>query len=370
MAPKTAGTEGTDALPSTLEALEARAEAALPREVYDYYAGGADDEVTVAANLAAWRRYRFRPRVLVDVSRVDTSLDLLGRRLAHPVVLAPTAFQRLAHPEGEAATARAAGARGALLVASCLSTLTVEAIADAAPDAPRWLQLYVFRDRGLSESLVRRAEAAGCSAVCLTVTAPVPGNRRRDAHNRFTLPEGLEMANFTGHFQARFPEARGSALGAFIQKEFDAGLTWEALAWLRSVTHLPLVVKGVVTPEDARLAVDHGADAVAVSNHGGRQLDGAEPTVAALPRVAEAVGGHVPVLVDGGIRRGSDVAKALALGATAAMIGRPYLWGLAAGGQAGVEHVIDLLVDELRRTLALLGRPTLASLDRSAVVEA
>lgn len=360
-------TEGL-ALPPTLDALEARAREALPREVYDYYAGGAEDEITLRANEAAFRDVFFRPRVLVDVSGVDPSLELLGSRLDHPVILAPAAFQRLAHPDGEAATARAAAATGALLVASSLSTLTIEAIAEAAPDAVLWLQLYVFRDRGLSETLVRRAEAAGCSAICLTVTVPVQGNRQRDARNRFALPDGMEMANFVGHLQAHFPEARGgSALGAFIQREFDPTLTWEALSWLRSVTRLPIVVKGVMTPEDGRLAVDHGADAVVVSNHGGRQLDGAEPTLRALPRVADALAGRVPLLVDGGVRRGSDVAKAVALGATAVQVARPYLWGLAVGGQSGVEHVVDTLVGELRRTMALLGRPTLDALDRSAV---
>ncbi|MBW3535913.1 MAG: alpha-hydroxy-acid oxidizing protein [Gemmatimonadetes bacterium] len=354
-----------------MRAMEARAREALSRDVYDYYAGGAEDEITLAANEAAFRDVFFRPRVLVDVSGVDTSLELLGSRLEHPVILAPTAFQRLAHPEGEAATARAAAATGALMVASSLSTLTIEAIAGAAPSAPRWLQLYVFRDRGLSESLVRRAEAAGCSAVCLTVSVPVQGNRERDAHNRFALPDGMEMANFTGHLQAHFPDARGgSALGAFIQREFDPTLTWEALAWLRSVTRLPVVVKGVMTSEDGRLAVDHGADAVVVSNHGGRQLDGAEPTLRALPRVADAVEGRVPVLMDGGVRRGTDVAKAMALGATAVMVGRPYLWGLAVAGQGGVEHVVGMLVGELRRTMALLGRPTLGALDRSALAGA
>ncbi len=356
-------------LPPTVDALEARAREVLPHPVYDYYAGGAGDELTLVANRDAYRRVFFRPRVLADVARVDTSLTLLGLDLEHPVVLAPTAFQRLAHPDGEAATARAAAATGALLVASSLSTLTVEDIAAAAPGAPRWLQLYVFKDRGLSEALVRRGEEARCSAVCLTVTVPVEGNRERDARNRFTLPTGVEMANFTGHAQARFPDGGGgSGLGAFIHQQFDPSLTWEALEWLRSLTDLPIVVKGVVTPEDARLAVQHGAAAVAVSNHGGRQLDGAEPTLMALPRVADAVDGRVPVLVDGGVRRGGDVARALALGARAVMIGRPYLWGLAVGGQAGVEHVVRLLVAELRRTMALLGRPSLEALDRSAVV--
>jgi 4-hydroxymandelate oxidase len=315
----------------SLAEYEEEARALLPAPVYDYYAGGAEDEVTLRANRAAFGRWFLRPRVLVDVSRVDPSVELLGERLSFPVLLAPTAFQRLAHPEGECATARAARAAGTLLVASTLSTCTLEETAGAAP-GPLWLQLYLFRDREISRALIQRAEEAGCRALCLTVTVPVQGNRERDARNAFRLPPGLEMANFRGLRQAGFPEAEGSGLGAFIGREFDPSLTWEALSWLRSVTSLPLVLKGIVTPEDAALAVAHGADAVIVSNHGGRQLDGAEPTLRALPRVVEGVEGRVPVLVDGGVRRGGDVVKALALGARAVLIGRPYLWGLAAVG--------------------------------------
>jgi 4-hydroxymandelate oxidase len=226
----------------------------------------------------------------------------------------------------------------------------------------------VFRDRGLTEEMVRRAEAAGCRALCLTASVPVQGNRERDAHNQFTLPVGVEMANFRGMRQASFPEARGSGLLAFISAEFDASLTWQGLEWLRSITSLPILVKGVMLPSDARLAVEHGAAGVIVSNHGGRQLDSADATLNALPAVAEAVGGAVPVLVDGGIRRGTDVAKALLLGARAVLIGRPYLWGLAVAGQAGVEHVLAILREETHRTLALLGAPRLNALGGDQIV--
>jgi 4-hydroxymandelate oxidase len=355
--------------PANLEEYEAAARAVLPRPAFDYYAGGSEDERTLRANRDAFGRFHLRPRVLVDVSRVDLTTELLGERLSMPILLAPTAFQRMAHPDGELASARAARAAGTLLIASTLSTCTVEATCEAAP-GPAWFQLYVYRDRAITVDMVRRAEACGCTALVLTVTMPVLGRRERDARNGFQLPDGMEMANFHGLRHAAFPDAHGSRFEAFVDSEFDRSLTWEAVAWLRSITHLPVLLKGIVTPEDAALAVEHGVEGVIVSNHGGRQLDGAEPTLLALPRVVDAVAGRAPVLVDGGIRRGTDVAKALALGAQAVLIGRPYLWGLAADGQAGVERVLALLRAELERALALLGRPTPAALDRAAVCPA
>jgi 4-hydroxymandelate oxidase len=277
---------------------------------------------------------------------VDLSLQLLGMDLPSPVILAPTAFQRLCHPEGELATARGAGARGHLLVTSTLATCTVEDVAAAGP-APTWLQLYVFRDRQLSEGLVRRAEAAGCTAICLTVDVPVAGNREHDARNHFSLGDQVEMANFAGMEQGAFPDddesGPRSGLDRFVASQFDPSLTWEAVDWLSSISDLPLVIKGVQHPDDAVLAADAGAAAVVVSNHGGRQLDGAEPTLELLPDVVAAVQGRIPVMVDGGVRRGSDVARAICLGAAAVMVGRPYLWGLTLAGAEGVAHVLGLL---------------------------
>ena len=352
-----------DSFPLTPEAWEAAARERLGRDVYDYYAGGAGDEVTVRANRAAWAELFLRPRVLVDVSDVDTSVTLLGSVLPHPVLLGPTAFQRLAHSDGEVATARAASASGTLLVASSLSTVPLEEVA-AATVAPLWLQLYVFRDRELSLDLVQRARAAGCQAVCLTVSVPVQGNRERDARNCFQLPNGLEMANFRGHAQANLPDtAEASGLESFIEEHLDPRLDWSVVGWLEETAGLPVVVKGILTLEDARLAIQHGAAAVIVSNHGGRQLDGAVPTARALSDVIEGVDGNAPVLVDGGIRRGIDVVRAIALGASAVLIGRPYLWGLAVGGQAGVECVLGQLVSDVRRTLALTGRTRLRDVD-------
>jgi len=349
-------------LPNTLEALEALARERLPEKSYHYYAGGAGDEATLEWNRRAFQRIGLLPRVLVDVSELDTSVELLGYRSPSPVLLAPTAFQKLSDPEGELATARAAGARGCPFVVSSLSSYTVEEVAEVAT-APLWLQLYVFRDRTITEGLIRRAEAAGYTAICLTVTVPVQGNRRRDAHNRFSLPEGVDMANFRGMEQERLPDADGgSHLQSYISSQFDPTLTWSALDWIRSVTALPIVVKGVMRGDDAERAVDAGADAVVVSNHGGRQLDGAVATVDALPGVVAGAAGRTPVLLDGGVRQGADVARALCLGADAVLIGRPYLWGLAAGGEAGVGHVLDLLDEELRRAMALLGAPKIAQL--------
>jgi isopentenyl diphosphate isomerase/L-lactate dehydrogenase-like FMN-dependent dehydrogenase len=351
--------------PLNVDEWEVTAKGLLPPMVYDYYAGGAEDEVTLRENRAAYARYAFRPRVLVDVSRIDTSVELLGETLPHPILLAPAAFQRLAHEEGECATARAARATDTVLVASTLSTRTIEEIADAGGRV--WFQLYVFRDRELSREIVARAEAAGARALCLTVTVPVQGRRERDARNRFALPPGLEMANFRGATQSRFPVAPASRLEAFIHGEFDPALDWKAVEWLRSVTRLPVLLKGVTSPGDARLAVAHGASGIIVSNHGGRQLDGAEATLACLPRVVRAVRGRIPVLVDGGIRRGSDAVKAMALGAAAVLIGRPYLWGLAVEGEAGVAAVVTQLRTELERTLALLGRPVLREVRRDVL---
>lgn len=342
-----------------LTALEVRARERLRPEVYDYYAGGADAETTVADNRSAWGEIRLRPRVMVDVSRVDRSIELLGVRLPSPIGLAPTAFHRLAHPDGERATAR--GAEGRLLVASSLSTTAIEEIV-AEASGPVWLQLYVFRDRGLSEALVRRAEDAGCVGLCLTVDVPVAGNRERDVRNHFALPDDVEVANFGGRLQASLPAGLGSGLTHYIASQFDPSLDWRAIEWLRGVTRLPIIVKGIQHPDDGRLAVEAGVSGIVVSNHGGRQLDGADATARILPDVIAAVEGRVPVLVDGGLRHGADVARALALGACAVLLGRPVLWGLAVGGASGVAGVLGALDEEFDRTMGLLGARTVREL--------
>ena len=338
----------------------------MERTAFRYYAGAACDERTLAANREAFGRILIRPRVLVDVSRVDLATRVLGESLAVPIMLAPTAFNRLAHPDGECAAARAAGAAGTLMVASTLSTCTLEEIAGAAT-GPLWFQLYVYKDREVTKDLVARAEHAGFRALVLTVDTPLLGRRERDVRNRFALPEHLAMANFASLRTDASRWGEQSSFSAYVHDLFDASLTWDAVSWLRSLTKLPIVLKGILTAEDARLAADHGAAGVIVSNHGGRQLDDATPSIAALPEVADAVEERIPCSWTAASAAGTDVLKALALGARAVLIGRAYLWGLATDGEAGVAGVLSLLRDELRLAMALAGRPTIASIDRSAV---
>ncbi|MBJ7260277.1 MAG: alpha-hydroxy-acid oxidizing protein, partial [Chthoniobacterales bacterium] len=278
---------------------------------------------------------------------------------------APTAFHRMACAEGECAAARAAGLAGTIMVVSTLSTTTIEDIA-AAAKGPLWFQLYIYKDRGATADLIRRAEAAGCRALVLTVDAQVWGRREADVRNNFKLPDGLTMANLAEHAKQMFPAGiPGSGLAAYVAQMLDPSLSWRDLAWLREQTKLPILLKGIVRADDAKLAVEHGIAGVIVSNHGGRQLDTAPATIEVLPRVVDAVAGKIPVLVDGGIRRGTDVVKAIALGAQAALIGRPILWGLAAGGEEGAFRVLEMLRSEFDLAMALCGAKSVAGLDRS-----
>ncbi len=340
----------------------------MPRAYYDYYAGGAEDERTLAGNRDGFARWTVLPRVLVDVSRVDLAVEVLGAPLTMPILLAPTAYQRLAHAQGELATVRAAGEAGTLMVVSTLATRSLEEVA-AVARGPLWFQLYVYRDRAISQQLIARAEAAGYRALVVTVDTPRLGRRERDLRSRFTLPRGVTAGNFKGTGRLARWDSHGG-MAAYASREHDASLSWEALDWLRAQTRLPIVIKGVLRPDDAVRAVQAGVAGVWVSNHGGRQLDGAQATILALPAVVEAVGGRAEVYVDGGFRRGADVLTALALGARAAFIGRPYLWGLAAGGERGVRRVLDLMRDELEAGMALAGCPSIAAIDRSLVVPA
>lgn len=334
----------------------------------DYYASGACDEITVKENRRAFERLRLRYRVLRDVSKRTAGVELLGEELALPVLVAPTAFQRLACDDGELATARAAGAVGTTMILSTLSTTSMERVVDAAPGSV-WFQLYVYRDRSITRALVDRARDAGCTALVLTVDAPRLGRRERDVHNRFRLPEGMELANLLPEGPSSLPRRSGeSGLAAYVESMFDPSLDWDDLSWLVGHSDLPVLVKGIVHPEDARLAVEHGASGVVVSNHGGRQLDTSVATVDALPSVTAAVEGRVPVLLDGGVRRGTDVLKAVALGASAVAVGRPVLWGLAVDGASGARRVLEILRDEIDLALALCGCPRLADLDPDLVV--
>ncbi|MFI9786781.1 alpha-hydroxy acid oxidase [Kitasatospora sp. NPDC051984] len=341
----------------------------LPDEIWDFVQGGSGAERTLAANRARFEQCRLRPRTMVDVSVTDQGLTLLGSRLETPIGIAPMAYHQLFHPEGEVATARAAGRAGALMVAGIFASRTLESIAEAAT-GPLWLQLYWLRRRDALAALVERAEAAGYRALMLTVDAPRIGRRLRDARNGFAIPAHVRAVNLDQAVMAASHRAGhgSSGIADHAKEQFDPTLTWADLAWLRERTRLPIVLKGILTAEDARLATEHGVDAVLVSNHGGRQLDGALPSLAALPEVAAAVPPNLPVLLDGGVRTGTDIALAVALGARAVLIGRPLLWGLAVDGERGAGQVLDLLKAELDDTLALLGRPRLAELDRTAVV--
>jgi isopentenyl diphosphate isomerase/L-lactate dehydrogenase-like FMN-dependent dehydrogenase len=329
---------------------EALARERLGEAIFGYYAGGAGDELTLRDNVEAWRRWQLRPRMLVGVDACTTATSVLGQEVSMPLIVAPVAFQRVAHPDGEVAMARAAAAAGTIMCLSTLATTTQAELAETG--APRWFQLYVFRDEGLTSDLIAQARAHGFGALVLTVDAPVRGNRERDVRTRFTIPEDLRIA----------PLGRGGITPREVFDLISSSLTWRDLERIVGEAGVPVLVKGVLTAEDARLACEHGAAAIVVSNHGGRQLDGVSATADALPEVVDAVDGRVEVLVDGGVRRGTDVVKALALGARAVMIGRPYVWGLAADGQAGVENVLDILRSGIDSALLGLGRASVHDL--------
>jgi isopentenyl diphosphate isomerase/L-lactate dehydrogenase-like FMN-dependent dehydrogenase len=343
---------------------ERAAEEKLEPGAFGYFAGGADDEWTLAENLAAFRRWVLRPRMLVDVGETTTQTTALGTGISLPVLVAPTAIQRAAHPEGEVAMARGAAATGTIMCLSTAATATIEEVAAAAPEAARWFQLYWSPDRGVVRDMLERAAAAGYGALVLTVDLPVLGRRERDLRTRFELPPDMSVPAF-----AALVESAGVTPDQ-IASLVDKTLTWKDLEWLRSVSDLPLVVKGLLTAEDALLACEAGAAGVVVSNHGGRQLDGVAASLDALPEVVEAVAGRAEVLLDGGIRRGTDVVKALALGAQAVLAGRAPLWGLAVDGSAGVERVLSLLRDEVALALALCGCTSPADVGREHVARA
>lgn len=350
----------------SLDDFEVAARARLAPEVWDYLAGGSGAEATLAANLAAFDRLLLRPRVLVNVSRCDPVTELFGTGLPAPIGIAPMAYHRLAHPDGEVATAAAAG--GLPFVVSIFASRLLAEIA-AAATGPLWLQLYWLRERRVLVELIRQAEELGFGAIVLTADTPRVGRRLRDLRNGFAVPAGIAAVNVDPAVMASAGQARPgeSAIERHSREQFDQAVGWADLGWLREQTSLPVVLKGVLTAEDARLAVTHGVSAVVVSNHGGRQLDGAPASLDVLPEVVDAVAGDCPVLMDGGVRGGTDVLKALALGARAVLVGRPVLWGLACGGAGGASEVLRLLTTELSGAMALCGRPRLADVDASLV---
>ena len=372
----------------TIEDLRRLARRRLPRAVYDFVEGGAGDEQTVDRNRQAFERLLFQPKVLVDVSKREQATVVFGDRIETPVLLSPTGMAGLCWPKGEVEAARAAHEAGTIYTLSTHSSCSIEEVAAGAP-GPLWFQLYVWQNRDLTRSFVERARAAGYRALLLTVDVPVISRRERDLRNGFTVPPRLTpwnvldtlrrvgwvrrvllgprltLANLIGAPGA--PRTDIVTLAGVANRQVDPSIAWGDLAWFRSLWSGPLILKGVLTAADARRAADHGVDGLVVSNHGGRQLDGAPATVEALPEIVDAVGERMEVLLDGGVRRGADVVRALALGARAVMVGRPYLYGLAAGGAAGARQAIDTLAREVDHVLALVGVPRVGDLDPTLV---
>ncbi|NWU74255.1 HAOX1 oxidase, partial [Onychorhynchus coronatus] len=346
----------------------------LPKSVYDYYRSGADEQETLADNVAAFSRWKLYPRVLRDVSAMDVSTWVLGHRVSVPVCVAATAMQRMAHPDGETATARACRAVGTGMMLSSWATSSIEEVAAAAPGGLLWLQLYVYKDREVTEALVRRAERAGYSGIFVTADTPYLGRRVADVRNRFQLPPHLRLKNFSSSdlaFSSGKDFGENSGLAVYVAEAIDPSVNWEDIKWLRGLTSLPIVVKGILRADDAKEALKIGVNGILVSNHGARQLDGVPATVSTgidvLPEIVEAVQGKVEVFLDGGVRKGTDVLKALALGARAVFIGRPLLWGLAYQGEEGAKEVLQMLKEEFRLAMALTGCRRVEEIGRTLI---
>lgn len=356
----------TEPVLASLADYERAARERMAPMAWEYVAAGTGDEITLAWNHGAYGDIKLRNKVLVDVSKIDTTTKLFGQEMAHPILLSPTAYHKLVHKEGEVATARGAGTAKATMIVSSFATCRIEEIA-AAAGGPLWFQLYVQPDRDFTRALVERVEAAGVSALVLTVDTPVLGTRNRETRIGFKLPDGMTRENLTA-LDARVASAtHRPPEGQIYSAVLEPRLTWKDVDWLRSFAKVPVLLKGILDSDDAKRAVDAGASGIVVSNHGARNLDTVPATITALPRITDAVGGRIPVIVDGGIRRGTDILKALAFGASAVGIGRPYLYGLAVDGPAGVAHVVDILKTELEMAMALTGRTTLSAIDRGVL---
>lgn len=371
-----------------LDDLRALAKKRLPGGVFDYFDGAAEDEITKRENSLAFADVKLRPRILQDVSTIDTTTTIMGQKVPFPIALSPTGFTRIAHPQGELAVARVAGAHQLPFTLSTLGTRSIEEVA-AVATGPLWYQLYVWRDRGLSRELVQRAKAAGYKAIMLTVDTPVFGRRERDVRRGFTLPpkigletfiDGIKHPKWTFDFVRSEPitfsavagrsdvdGSRAVTLGDYVNSQFDPSLSWKDLEWIREESGLPLMLKGIQCSQDARIAADMGVDAIALSNHGGRQYDGSPAPIALLPEVLDEVGDSIEVLIDGGVRRGSDVVKACALGARGAMFGRPYLYGLGAAGEDGVHWALEHITSGITRTMALIGETSITKMSPGVV---
>ncbi|XP_057327539.1 2-Hydroxyacid oxidase 1 [Microplitis mediator] len=341
----------------------------LAQSVKDYYTSGAGDEFTLKWNRDAFKKYRIRPRVLRDVSNCDISTWILGDKISMPLGIAPTAMQRMAHPDGECANAKAAEHMKTIFIQSTISTSSIEEIKKAAPNAIKWFQLYIYCDRQVTINLIRRAEKAGYKAIVLTVDTPFFGIRRRDVKNKFTLPKHLKLANFDGHLSDKINSTdSGSGLNEYVVNLFDDSLNWNDVDWLKSVTNLPIILKGILRADDAVLALEKGVQGIIVSNHGARQLDEVAASIEALPEIVKAVGDKIDVYLDGGIRQGTDVFKALALGAKMVFFGRPMLWGLTHGGEKGAIEVLKLIKEDIKQTLALAGCRSVNEVTRDMII--
>ncbi|HNB21993.1 MAG TPA: alpha-hydroxy acid oxidase [Candidatus Melainabacteria bacterium] len=338
---------------------EARAKTSLAEMAYDYYSGGSWDEVTLRENCSDFSKLAIMPHMLIDLTELDMSTELFGDKISMPIVVAPTAFHQLATADGERATARAAHRAGTIMTLSTLANFSIEEVQAAAP-GPKWFQLYVYKDREVTKDLVQRAEANGYKALVLTVDSPILGRREKDVRNRFCLPSNFRLGHFDSGPLSNLPaNIADSGLAAYIGSLYDTSLSWKHVEWLSEITKLPILLKGILRADDAALGVKNGAAGIIVSNHGGRQLDSAPSTISVLSEVVEAVQGKVPVLLDSGIRRGTDVFKAIGLGARAVLTGRPILWGLATNGEQGAYDVLEMLRSELQLTMQLAGCPTL-----------
>lgn len=382
------GTKRRLAKCANIDDLRLLAKRRLPGGVFDYFDGAAEDEIAKANNSAAFAAIELRPRILIDVSKIDTSTTIMGQPVPFPIALSPTGFTRIAHPQGELAVARVAGALGLPYTLSTLGTRSIEEVA-AVATGPLWYQLYVWRDRGLSRELVQRAKAAGYKAIMLTVDTAVFGRRERDVRRGFTLPpkigletfvDGIRHPRWTWDFMRNEPitfsavagrgdvdGSRAVSLADYVTAQFDPTLSWKDLEWIREESGLPLMIKGIQCSEDARIAAELGVDAIALSNHGGRQFDGSPAPIALLPDVMDQVGDRIEVLIDGGARRGADVVKACALGARGVMFGRPYLYGLSAAGEDGVKWALEHITSGITRTMGLIGETSIRQMSPGVV---
>ncbi|CAD7088336.1 unnamed protein product [Hermetia illucens] len=340
----------------------------IPKNALEFYRSGAGSEFSLTLNIDAFKRWRILPRFLRDVGEVNTDCNVLGYKLSTPIGVAPTGMQRTVHDDGEIGNARAVGKVGGIFILSTVSTTSLEEVAEAAPNTTKWFQLYIYKDQSLTESLVRRAENVGYKAIVLTADVPCFGARRADARNKFKLPPHLGLLNFQEDGSSNVKNMQGfSGINEYVTAQFDPTITWTDVDWLVKFTKLPVVVKGVLTREDALLARDHGCRGIIVSNHGARQLDSVPATIEVLPTIVDAVGNDMTIMLDGGVRQGTDVFKALALGAKAVFMGRPLIWGLAVNGQKGAEHVLELVQRDLELTMKLSGCVNMSDITKDYV---